>query len=575
MFRLLKYIEPYKTSVVIVLILMFLQSISQLYLPTLMAEIVDRGIVNGDIEFMIKTGVWMLLIAAVGAGCTIWASFLSAKISAGYGKMLRSKLFSKVEGFSLHEFNSIGTSSLITRTTNDITQVQQVLLMILRVMISAPMMGIGGIIMALSKDTKLSMILMVVMPLLTLSIVGIARKGMPLFKSMQLKIDKLNLVLREELTGIRVIRAFNRTNYEIKRFNKANGDLTETAIKANKIMAALMPIIMLFMNFTTIAIVWFGGIRISNGHMLVGDMMAFIQYVMQIMFSMIMVSMLFVMLPRAQVSASRINEVLDIDCEIKDPEILKTWKEVKGTVDFNNVSFRYPGAEEAAIQNISFSLKPGQITAIIGGTGSGKTTILNLIQRFYDVNHGSITIDGIDIRDISQERLRANIGYVPQKSMLFSGTIKENIKYGKEDATDDEVTHAAQIAQATEFILEMKDGFDAHIAQAGTNISGGQKQRLSIARALIRKAQILIFDDSFSALDFKTDAQLRSALQKEITNATVLIVTQRVSTIMDANQIIVMDKGELVGVGSHRELMVTCDVYREIIASQIHKEEIA
>ncbi len=540
-----------------------------------MSDIVDKGVVKGDTDYIWKIGGFMLLVAAGGMICSIAASFYSAKAASGFGKLLRSKIFSHVGNFSLHEFDQLGTASLITRTTNDITQIQQVLVMMLRMMAMAPMMCIGGIIMAYSKDAKLTLVLAVALPVLVLAIVIIARKGIPLFKAMQIKLDNLNRVLRENLTGIRVIRSFNRVEHEKKRFDEANWDLTETAIKVNKIMAAMMPIMMVVLNLSSVAIVWFGGLRISNGHMQVGDMMAFIQYAMQIMFSFIMLSMMFVMIPRASVSAVRINEVLETVADIKDPSSSKVDEGKKGFVEFQDVTFSYPGAEMPAISNISFSTKPGEVTAIIGGTGSGKSTLINLIPRFYDVDSGKVLVDGIDVRDMAQEKLREKIGFVPQQSVLFTGTIADNIRYGKEDATAEEVDHAAEVAQAKEFISNMPEGFDAVISQGGTNVSGGQKQRLSIARALVRKPEIYIFDDSFSALDFKTDAKLRAALKNETGNSTVLIVAQRVSTIIDADQIIVLDNGEISGIGKHKELMESCAVYREIVMSQLSEEEIA
>jgi len=445
----------------------------------------------------------------------------------------------------------------------------------MRMMISAPMMCIGGIIMAVSKDRKLSIIIVVVIPVLIGIITIIARKGLPLFKSMQIKLDKLNLVLREGLTGIRVIRAFNRNDHERERFNEANHDLTSTAIKVNKLMSILMPLMMLVMNFTTIAIIWFGAKRIDAGNMQVGDLMAFIQYVMQIMFSLIMVSMMFIMIPRASVSASRINEVLDIVPVINDPKDIKKAVSKKGYVEFKNVSFNYPGSESSVIRDISFSAAPGETTAIIGGTGSGKSTIVSLIPRFYDINSGSILINGVDLRDMSQGELRSKIGFVPQKAVLFTGTISDNIRYGKEDATEDEIKKAANIAQATDFISNMEEGFNSVIAQGGTNVSGGQKQRLSIARALVRRPEIYIFDDSFSALDFKTDAKLRAVLKDETKESTVIIVAQRVSTVIDADRIIVLDEGNIVGMGTHKELLTSCDVYHEIVSSQLSEEEIA
>lgn len=575
MLKLIKFLKPFRLFIIVVVVLIFLQSLSELYLPTLMADIVDKGVVTGDTNYIWKIGGFMLLVAAGSMICSVIASFFSAKVAVGFGKSLRSKIFSHVSGFSLHEFDKLGTASLITRTTNDITQVQQVLIMMLRMMIMAPLMCIGGLIMALSKDTKLTLVLAVSIPILIIAIVIIAKSGIPLFKAMQVKLDTLNRVLRENLTGIRVIRSFNRVNHEKKRFNHANWDLTNTAIKVNKIMAAMMPIMMIVLNLTTVAIVWFGGIRISNGHMQVGDLMAFIQYAMQIMFSFVMLSMMFVMVPRASVSAVRINEVLQTVADINDPSkpVLKDGK--KGLVEFQNVSFSYPGAEMPAISNISFSTKPGEVTAIIGGTGSGKSTLINLIPRFYDVSGGKILVDGTDVRELTQQQLREKVGFVPQSAVLFTGTITENIKYGKENASDDEVKHSAEIAQATEFISNMPEGFDSIIAQGGTNVSGGQKQRLSIARALVRKPEVYIFDDSFSALDFKTDAKLRAALKDETVDSTVLIVAQRVSTIMDADQIIVLEDGEIAGIGSHKELMETSVVYREIVMSQLSEEEIA
>ena len=571
--KLFKYLKPYAMSIAVVLVLIFFQSLSDLYLPTLMSDIVNKGIFSGDTNYIIRVGGKMLLVAAVGTACAVLASYLSSKISSGFGKILRKEVFSKVESFSLNEFNNIGTASLITRTTNDITQIQQVLLIIFRMMVSAPMMCIGGIIMAVSKDAKLSLVLVAVLPIIALLIYVIANKGIPLFKAMQIKIDKLNLVVREELTGIRVIRAFNRSDHEKGRFNKANYDLTQNAVKVNRIMAALMPLMMLIINFTTIAIIWFGAKRVDGGNMQIGDLMAFIQYAMQILFSLIMVSMMFVMIPRASASADRINEVLDVNPEIKDAEATKNADDKKGFVEFNNVTFSYPGAEKPVISNISFKAKPGETVAVIGGTGSGKSTLINLIPRFYDIQSGSILVDGVDIKEMSQESLRAKIGFVPQKTVLFTGTISENIRYGKEDATDDEVRHAAETSQSMEFIEKMEDGFDSVIAQGGTNVSGGQKQRLSIARALVRKPEIYIFDDSFSALDFKTDAKLRAALKKETKDSTMIIVAQRVSTVMDADKIIVLDEGKVAGIGTHRELLNTCEVYHEIVSSQLSEEE--
>jgi ATP-binding cassette subfamily B protein len=575
MIKLFKLLKGYSAYIVATIILLFLQVLSDLYLPTLMANIVDLGIVNKDINYILRVGGFMLLVAAGGALCSVTATFLSSKIAVGFGKLLRERIFTKVESYSLQEFDKFGTATLITRTTNDVTQVQQVSILILRMMVSAPLTCLGGIFMAMHEDRGLTWVLLVSIPVLVGLISFVLSKGIPLFRLMQVKLDKLNLVLRENLTGIRVVRAFNRIDQEKRRFDKANLDLMDNAVKVNKIMAVLMPMMMLIMNFTTIAIIWFGGIRVNNGEMQVGSLMAFIQYATQILFSLLMLSMLFVMVPRAQASAVRINEVLDTEPEIKDPIQLNPAGIKRGYVEFREVTFSYPGAEQPALSKITFEAKPGEITAIIGGTGSGKSTLVNLINRFYDVESGSIMVNGVDVREMSQESLRAKIGFVPQKTVLFSGTIAENIKYGKEDATAEEIQHAASVAQATDFVTGMEKGFEHSIAQGGTNVSGGQKQRLSIARALVRKPEIYIFDDSFSALDFKTDARLRAALKSEIDQSTVFIVAQRVTTVMDADRIIVLDDGQITGIGTHKELMASCEVYREIVASQLSEGELA
>jgi len=579
--KLFRYLKPYRWAVAAVMALVLLQSLSELYLPTLMADIVNDGVVKGDTPYIWKIGGFMLAVTAVGTLVSIAASYLSARIAAGFGKDVRSKTFRKVESFSLLEFDKIGTASLITRTTNDITQVQSVLIMMMRMMVMAPMMCIGGLIMAISKDAQLSLVFVGALPVLALTIYLIASKGIPYFKVMQKKIDKLNLVLREGLTGIRVIRSFNRLEHESKRFDEANGDLTQTAIKVNQIMAFMMPMMMLILNFSSLAIIWFGGLRVSGGHMQVGDLMAFLQYAMQIMFSLLMVSMMFVMVPRASASAVRINEVLELQTSGTEQGSKPSTGEKKlavsrrGEVEFDRVSFRYPGAENPAISGISFRSSPGEVTAIIGGTGSGKSTLISMIPRFYDAEEGAVRIDGVDVRERSVEELRAMVGLVPQKAQLFTGTVSENIRYGKNEASDEEVRHAASIAQASDFIEELQEGYSSPVAQGGTNLSGGQKQRLSIARALVRRPSIYVFDDSFSALDFKTDAKLRAALRSETTEATVIIVAQRVSTVMDADQIVVLDDGRIAGIGNHKELMATCEVYREIVSSQLSEEEIA
>lgn len=554
---------------------MFFQSLADLYLPRLMSHIVDDGVVNGDTDYIWRMGGIMLLVAAGGMLCSLIVSYFSARVSAGFGRSTRKQVFSHVENYSLQEFDQIGTASLITRTTNDITQVQNVLVMMLRMMIGAPLMAVGGIFMAVNQDVKLSWVFLAVIPIIALVIFGVMKKGIPFFRAMQVKLDRLNQVVREQLMGIRVIRSFNRDDYEHQRFNEANLDLTETAVKVNRIMAFLMPFMMLIMNVSIVAIVWFGSIRIDNLSMEVGDLMAFIQYAMQIMVSLVMVSFMFVLVPRGSVSALRINEVLEMIPTIKDSENTKEAEQQRGLIEFQNVSFSYPGAEKPVLSHLSFTAKPGETTAIIGGTGSGKSTLLSLIPRFYDITEGRILVDGLDLREQTQESLRKKIGYVPQKAVLFTGTIAENIRYGKENATDEEIYHAARIAQAADFIAKKEEAYNSMVSQGGTNISGGQKQRLSIARALIRKSNIYLFDDCFSALDFKTDANLRAALKGETTKATVVIVAQRVSTVMNADQIIVLDHGEIAGIGTHKQLLDTCNVYREIVSSQLLEEEMA
>ncbi len=575
MIKILRFLRPYRLQISAVLVLIFLQSMANLYLPNLMADIVDNGIVKHDTNYILRVGGLMLVITVAGTIAAIASSYMASRTAIGFGRILRGQIFAHVQGFSLHEFDSVSTASMITRTTNDTTQVQQVVIIMLQMMISAPMMAIGGIILAVNQDATLSWTLVAIVPIVAIVFFLIMRRAIPLFQVMQKKIDRLNLVLDESLTGVRVIRAFDRSNYESQRFDVANLDLTDTAVTVNRIVAALWPTMMLILNLTTIAIFWFGSIRISNGQMQVGALIAFIQYATQILFALLMVSMMFVILPRAAASADRINEVLAMQPEIKDPEQAQSPKDMHGTVEFREVTFRYPGAEEPALAGISFTASPGKVTAIIGGTGSGKSTLISLIPRFYDVQSGNVLVDGVDVRHIAQHDLRAKIGFVPQRAVLFTGTVNENIRFGKADASDEEVRHAAEVAQAMEFIAEMPDGFDSIIAQGGNNVSGGQKQRLSIARALVRRPEIYVFDDSFSALDFKTDAQLRAALMPEIGDSTVLIVAQRVSTVMDADQIIVLDEGKTVGIGTHHTLMQTCEAYREIVSSQLAAEEIA
>ena len=576
MIKLLFNLKPFAPVIGLILIFISGQAMAELALPTLMSDVVNNGMMMGDTGYILRYGAYMLIVAFVSSACSIIGSFFSARVALGLGRNLRNMVFTRIENYSLHEFDQLGTASLITRTTNDIVQIQTVLVMMLRFMIYAPVMSIGGIIMAVNKDKGLTIILVVVIPLLMAFIGGLAYSVMPAFKSMQKKLDRLNMVLRENLTGIRVIRAFNKLDHERERFNDANADLTNTAIKVNQTMAAMQPMMILIMNLTSAAIIWFGGVRIAKSQMAIGDMMAFTQYAMLIMFAFIMVAVMFVMVPRAQASAERINEVLEMEPEIVDPKETKLLSDgQKGHIAFENVTFRYPGAEAPALSKISFQTGPGEVTAIIGGTGSGKSTLVNLLPRFYDVSEGRVLVDGVNVSEMTQTELRSKIGFVPQSAVLFSGSISQNIRYGNKEATDEEIYHAAEVAQATHFISEMPEGFETEIAQGGTNVSGGQKQRLSIARSLVRKPEIYIFDDSFSALDFKTDALLRAALKKETGDSAVIIVAQRVSTVMDADRILVLDDGELVGIGNHKELMKTCQVYGEIVSSQLSEEEIS
>ncbi len=575
MIKLTRFMKPYRLTLVLVLVLAFAQSFANLYLPTLMADIVDNGVVKGDTAYIWSVGGLMLLVTIAGTSCAIVGAFFGARVATGFGKIIRSKIFNRVEQFSLHEFDTVSTASLITRTSNDTTQVQQVWIMILLMMVTAPMLVIGGIILALAQDAALSWILVVTVPLLAGSIFLLMSRAVPLFRIMQTKLDRLNLILDEGLAGVRVVRAFDRVKREEARFDVANHDLTDVAIRVNRLIASLMPAMMLVLNVSSVAILWFGSMRINNGDMQVGALIAFLQYAMQILFGVLMISMMFVMLPRAAASADRINEVLAIEPEIKDAPTVNDSDEQRGFVEFQDVTFSYPGAEVPVLSNISLRAVPGQVTAILGGTGAGKSTLISLIPRFYDIDSGHILVDGVDIRAMSQQHLRAKIGFVPQKAVLFSGTIAENIRYGKEDASEAEVRHAADVAQASEFIADMPEGLQSVIAQGGTNVSGGQKQRLSIARALVRRPEIYVFDDSFSALDFKTDARLRAALKRETMDATVLIVAQRVNTVMDADQIIVLDEGHVAGIGTHHQLMRSSEVYREIVTSQLSMAEIA
>ena len=568
MLKLFALLKPLRGSVAIVTVLALAQSVANLYLPRLMADMVDHGIVPGDRQRILEVGGVMLVVAVLGTLCAVAGSFFASKVATGFGRMVRERVFDRVSHFSVHQFDHFSTASLITRTTNDTTQVQQVLLMVLGMAISAPMMAIGGVVLSLSQDTRLARVLIAIIPVLAVVFFVIMWKAVPLFQKMQVQIDQLNLVLDEGLSGVRVIRAFDRGAHQSGRFDEANRAVTGTAISVNRLVALLMPAMFFMMNLTSVLIIWFGAVRIDAGQMQVGAMMASLQYAIQILFAVFMVTAVFVMLPRAAASAARINAVLDVVPDVVDPAQPRTAGAARGLVEFQDVTFQYPGAEEPALTGVSFTAHPGEVTAIIGGTGSGKSTLAGLIPRFYDVHQGRVLVDGVDVRELSLADLRARIGFVPQKAVLFSGTIASNIRFGPDPATDDEMRHAAAVAQAAEFIDQTADGYDSPVSQGGTNLSGGQKQRLAIARALVRRAEIYVFDDSFSALDFATDARLRAALRADLTAATVFIVSQRIGTVMNADRIVVLDEGRVAGMGTHAELLRSCEVYREIAESQ-------
>lgn len=571
--KVLKYLKPYNIAIFIAMTLIFIQSLANLYLPTLMSDIVNKGVINQSMDDVWTYGGKMLLVTLVAMICSIISTFIASRVAAGFGRNLRKGVFSKVEDFSLNEFNKIQTSSLITRTTNDVTQIQNLTLMMIRMMILAPMMCIGGIIMATSKNLQLSILFAVVIPILLAAIVMLASKIVPLFTEIQKRTDKINQVVREKLTGVRVIRAFGTEKYEGERYDKANKDIYEVSLKAAYIMSSLMPIIFFIINISTIAIVWFGSHLIGDGVLQIGDMMAFMQYAMQVLFSILMVTMLFIMIPRAIVSAKRINEVLDIEPSIKDEGIEMDKGTRPGEIEFKNVTFSYNESSEPVLNDLNFKINKGETVAIIGGTGSGKSTLLNLILRFYDATSGEIIVGGVPVKEISLKSLRNMISYVPQKVNLFSGSIADNIRYGKQDANDEELIEAAKIAQSLDFITSLEKGFDSQVSQGGTNYSGGQKQRISIARAIVKNPDIYVFDDSFSALDYATDKNLREALANNTKGATLVIVAQRVSTIMNADNIIFLDEGKIIAQGKHHELLENCQAYKEVVMSQITEEE--
>ena len=528
------------------------------------------------LRYILFEGALMVGIALSSMVATVLVGLIGARVAASLGRNLRGKVFKKVVGFSNAEFDTYSTSSLITRTTNDIQQIQLLMVMLLRIVFYAPILGVGGVIKVINTHTSMGWIVVVALATISVLVMVLFGFAMPKFKAIQKLVDKLNLVARESLTGMLVIRAFSNQKHEEKRFEGVNKELTSTNLFVSRVMVTMMPLMMLIMNLITILIVWVGAHKINDGIMQVGDMTAFMQYTMQIIMAFLMISMISIMLPRASVSAQRVCEVLDTEESIKDSKDAKKFSDsINGVVEYRNVSFKYPGAEEYVLKDISFTAKPGETTAFIGSTGSGKSTVINLLPRFYDVTEGEILVDGINIKDVTQHDLREKIGFVPQKGMLFSGDIESNLKYGYKDATEEDLKESTEIAQATEFISSKPDGFKTEISQGGTNVSGGQKQRLSIARALVKKPEIYIFDDSFSALDLKTDAALRKALSKKTKNSTILLVAQRVSTIINADQIVVMDEGKVAGIGTHNELMKNCEVYKQIALSQLSKEELA
>lgn len=565
----MKYFKPYIPYILAAVVLLFAEAMLELALPGYMADIIDDGIIAGDMKQIYKIGILMIGISAAIVLCATGVSLFASKTAARSARDIRKAVFRKVMHFANEEMEDFSTASLITRSTNDIQQIQMATVMTLRLGMFAPVMGIGAIIKALRTSVSLAWTIGIAFGAIVILMAFMFIITLPKFKVVQEKVDKLNLVMNERLRGILVIRAFNTQKYEEDRFDHANNDLTKLNLFVNRAMSVMMPVMMLIMNLTSILIVWAGAHYIDAGNLEIGSMLAFIQYAMQIIISFLFIAMMFIFLPRAAVSMGRVGEILKKEISITDKENTQEIRDKRGVVEFKNVSFRYADAEDAVLSDISFTARPGETTAFIGSTGSGKTTLVNLIPRFFDVTEGSITIDGVDIRDMKQHELREMIGYVPQKGMLFSGDIKSNIAYGAEDKSFENIKRAAEVAQAEDFIMEKEEGFDAPVAQGGTNVSGGQKQRLSIARALAKKAPIYIFDDSFSALDFKTDAALRKELKKSAGESTLLIVAQRISTIADADQIIVLNEGRIAGKGTHKELMQTCEIYREIASSQL------
>lgn len=575
MIKILKYLKPYIWLIIPLVILTYLQVMANLQLPDFMARIINDGITAENMDEIYRSGGMMLLITLGGGVAAVGVGYLASRIATGFARDLRRKVFEKVESFSIAEFNKFSTASLITRSTNDIQQIQMAAIMIFRMVLMAPIMAVGALQNAMQNAPEMSWIIAVATGALMVAIVFLFTSALPKFKLLQKMVDKLNLVTRENLTGLRVVRAFNNEKIEEKKFDDTNKDLMNLNLFVNRLMIILQPFMMLVMNLALVAVVWFGAYLISDGTIQIGNMMAFMQYAMQVIMSFLMISIIFIIIPRASVSAKRVSDVIETEPTIKDPlKPLQSAAGGKGKIEFRDVTFTYPDADSPVLSGINFTAKPGQTTAFIGSTGSGKTTLIGLIPRFYDVSAGQVLIDGVDVRNLKLSDLYSQIGYVPQKGVLFSGTVKSNIAYGNKKASARDLTKAAEIAQANEFIRKLEKGLDSDISQGGNNVSGGQKQRLSIARALAVKPRVYIFDDSFSALDFKTDAALRQALESETKNKTVLIVGQRISTIMNADNIIVLNEGKIVGQGTHRELMKTNEVYQEIAYSQLSDKEL-
>jgi ATP-binding cassette, subfamily B, multidrug efflux pump len=574
--RLLRtYLHPYQRTIGLVVLLQLVQTLATLYLPALNADIIDNGVIKGDTGYIMRTGGMMIMITLVQISCAIAAVYFGARTAMALGRDVRGAIFHRVQDFSAREVGHFGTPSLITRTTNDVQQVQMVTLLSFTLMVSAPIMCVGGILLALYQDVPLSSLLLVVVPLLAVIVALIISRMRPLFRLMQDRIDKINRVLREQITGVRVIRAFVRDRDEAERFAESNRELLNVSLGVGRLMALMFPSVMLVMNSSSVAVLWFGGHRIDSGSMQIGALTAFLSYLLQILMAVMMATFMFVMVPRAEVCAERIQEVLDTESSVVPPADPVPSGVARGELEMRDVEFRYPGAEQPVLRGVNLVAGPGETTAVIGSTGSGKTTLLNLVPRLFDATGGAVLVDGVDVRRLDPAALSAAVGYVPQKPYLFSGTVASNLRYGKPDATDEELWQALEIAQARDFVERMPGGLDAPIAQGGTNVSGGQRQRLAIARALVRRPEIYLFDDSFSALDYATDAALRAALARQTADATVVIVAQRVSTIRHADRIVVLDEGRVVGTGTHRELMDANETYREIVLSQLTEQEAA